>query len=934
MPRNPRPVRRPQTGSDRQAAQSVIDARSQKAWRAVRQFTQMLPSFTSFARMATGNNRITVRLGSQGAQTDGNTIWIFPPISLGEERIHQRSLCDRRGPDKRQQCSACDAREVSLFYLFHEIAHIAFESVVPPQRYLVDRIEGMIDDWHPAGVCHHASYMRNQLPLATHYMELGKVHNGFLPTIVNVLEDARVNAKMFRARPGLKIMFEAGTVRIFEHGRELSTGERQMWRDDKPNPQIMIGLFLLASGYAIEEGYLSEQVTESLRDSELVRIASRVVMANSAHQVMELSIEAFARLNELGYCLVPKCEPAPPVPPSAPSEPDDEEHDANQSDQDDGQAPPEPEGDDSGESGDDPGGSGESSGGSAGQPEDQSDAGEETDAGSADAEPESGAGGQHQDGAGGGQGDEDDSSDPDGDQADSSADDVNRGTGDIDEQTEGENGSGAESSTRGAGSDDERDDEDNDDSDSSSGAESTFEDGEPSSEGGDAEHRHQGEDSASPEADEKGDRPVSGESQDLDEADQFDEDWSDDSDEDWSDAEEDDEPEGESIWDDPTAAEAAADQYSTPGDDPAPTDYGSPDDVGDIVKQFGGHTEVDDFDADESGIDHQHFDEEDHSHEDQYSRQNRELMERKAVELATKQSSRFDNPSRGLAGLEVIQYPQPAIKWGTTAKRGVKPPSQRIAAYMPGEALMGEAVMRARLVFEANQRAKEQRNLKAGRVDGRVLGRRAPFGDPRIMSKRTIPGRRDYFYVIGVDCSGSTDWYERHHRIKRAVMAQATLLDRVGAKFAIYGFTGTEDIQHPMYHSYGTLDTIYVLDIKGPDEPWNELSQSKLADTRPIAGNYDGHNLEFLRKVCDSRTETVRGILYYTDGEMPAGNPDEEIVIINDEIATCRRKGYSLNAVGINTDSPRQYGLNTVQVDSDGDLNKVVEQLGRDLRTR
>lgn len=912
------------------AQQSVIDARSNQAWRAVRQFTAMLPTFTSFARMATGNNKVTVRLGKQGAQTDGSSIWIFPPISLGEERIHDRSKCDRRGYDKRQMCKACDAREVSLFYLFHEIAHIAFDSVVRPLDYLVDKVEAMIDDWHPAGVCSHAGYMKRQAQIAENYMALGGAHNGFLPTIVNALEDARVNARMFRTRPGLKIMFEAGTVRVFEKGIELSTGEVILWRDQKPNPAAIIGLFLLSSGYRVEEGYFSEQVSELLLDATLVKLCDRVVRANSAHQIMEISIDTFKRLNELGFCNVPKCEASPPIP--APStDPDDEEQDANEPTDGDpdsgGSSSPSgdaDEGDQSDDSGSVPPDNGDTGSGVDG--EDQQPDSTTQDAGptgpdSDDSEYNEDSGdGDSKDGTGNGAGDSRTTEDPEGTEDPASADGDVRGSDDDDDSSEGEDDLGgssestedvahsdegsAGSGSSGASGNDNGDDQSDSELASPSSADAESDDGDSTSESEDDDEGESSSKSASDANNKNEDQTPSVDDEN---------------------AVEPVEPDvSESVWDDPAAATAAARQYER-NEQPALADYGSPSEVADLVKTFGAHEDVDDFDVDDSGISHTHFGDEEHEHEDQYERQTRELQERTALERAVKQSAAFDTQSHNLGGLKVFDYPMRSVRWADTSPR-FSPDD-----FKASEGIMGPAVMRARLVFEDNVRSRKERNLKSGRVDAKVLGKRAPFGDERIMSKKRRPGKKSRFYAIGVDISGSTSWYERNARIKRAVMAQAELLHRVGVTFAIYGMTGGQHVEDLRKREWGVQDDIWVMKVKGPEDPWNVTTQQKLADLDPVAENYDGHNIEFLRKICDTRSETDRGIIYYTDGEMPAANADEELVVLNDELRICRMRKYGLLAVGINTDSPRQYGLDTVQVDSDADITKVVEQLGRHL---
>jgi hypothetical protein len=74
-------------------------------------------------------------------------------------------------------------------------------------------------------------------------------------------------------------------------------------------------------------------------------------------------------------------------------------------------------------------------------------------------------------------------------------------------------------------------------------------------------------------------------------------------------------------------------------------------------------------------------------------------------------------------------------------------------------------------------------------------------------------------------------------------------------------------------------------------------------------------------------TATDRIVIYYTDGEMPAENKEEETQILLREIDLYKKYGITLVCVGIQTDSPKQYGLPTVRVDSDDDLVKVIKFL-------
>ena len=72
------------------------------------------------------------------------------------------------------------------------------------------------------------------------------------------------------------------------------------------------------------------------------------------------------------------------------------------------------------------------------------------------------------------------------------------------------------------------------------------------------------------------------------------------------------------------------------------------------------------------------------------------------------------------------------------------------------ETILAPALMRMRLVFAENKRTQRSRNQKSGKLDARVLGRRAWNDDDRLFGKKVIPGKRDYVVYICIDVSGST----------------------------------------------------------------------------------------------------------------------------------------------------------------------------------
>lgn len=236
------------------------------------------------------------------------------------------------------------------------------------------------------------------------------------------------------------------------------------------------------------------------------------------------------------------------------------------------------------------------------------------------------------------------------------------------------------------------------------------------------------------------------------------------------------------------------------------------------------------------------------------------------------------------------------------------------------ESIIGAALSRARIAFANNARTKEMRNLKSGKVNGRVLGRRAPVKDPRLFAKKQRPGRRNYFVILGGDVSASTIGSSLV-LIKRAIMAQAEVLARLGIPFEV--IMHSADTANRGYDGYEV--DMYL--VKEAGEPWNDKARARLEEIGPDSNNLDGHTIQLYRKRLDARTETDRILMYYTDGKMPALNAGEEIQVLRRELNIFQKKNYKLLCVGVRTSSPEDWGLPTARVDEDKDLINVVKHL-------
>jgi nitric oxide reductase activation protein len=230
-----------------------------------------------------------------------------------------------------------------------------------------------------------------------------------------------------------------------------------------------------------------------------------------------------------------------------------------------------------------------------------------------------------------------------------------------------------------------------------------------------------------------------------------------------------------------------------------------------------------------------------------------------------------------------------------------------------------------RRVFADNRRAKKQANLKSGRINAKVLGKRVVTKDERLFKHHTQPGKKDYSVVIGMDVSGSTSG-RNLVLMKRAVMAQANLLNRMGIDFAVIAHSGINARSAGV--AGAELDIYFIKEFQ---EPWSNDVKDRLRNIGPYSGNLDGHALEFMRKMIDKTTTTDKIIMYYSDGKMPAMNFDEELEVLQREIRICKQRGIKLLGVGIRTDSPTAHGLDTVEVEEDRDINKVVKHLEKHL---
>lgn len=939
------------------------------AWKAIQVLRGMMPQLAHFARAATGNPKVQVEITTDTPHTKGNKIFIRPPLGLASKAPHQRSRCGERDDSGKQICMACQIREVIDFYLFHEIAHVAGKTQIEASYLSFNLANEYINEWHH-GECEHWRLIRNELDYVRSRtcdsMTLLNVLNPYLPIIFNVLEDCRVNRMTFMARPGMEHIFTMNMERLLTEGSEVGIDQYLSWSEAPLDSQFMIGLQMVAANYQTQDT-LHPDVQVALSDSRLIDICNRALLAEDAHGIFTLSLEVFKRAQELGFCLVEKCVPEPeiPVDPGAEPEPagdggagDDQNAEGSGDEEGDAGSGPE-SGVDSGSpesgEGDDESGS-EGTGGS----DDEAGGSEPADSGSGGSDP----GGDDGDSASGGSdsGDADPAGGPGEAGSDSEGGGLDEGTDPqvgegassmpVGANTAGEQ-SGADPATGGMAQDASTENDTGEHAESANTSDTAGISG-PGEQGasvqGSGELENQ-DGNARQEEMGIGDEAISSESRPGSNGQSgTDESRSDESDgaDGAGDAEErpeaeDGEPdypldlESDNPWDidnQEDIFDSAGSQQHGPMPTPthdAPTDvsHGTPDDVARDLSRFlvhgtGDHEGLLDMLSDDDLSDLLGYEE---GREYDYK-----IL--KVLELAINQVGQFDAPSLEVVGNEIADYPHWGIKWDPTmaAQHHQCTIADLPKVFAPPESLIGRVVLHSRRVFDDNLRAAHDRNRKSGRINTRVLGRRAPVNDPRLFQKKVVPAKRDYFVILGGDASFSTDRNMRNEKIKRTMHAQGDLFTRLGVPWAGYMHSAFPSSLVPFKPlGSGTQFYNYILPFKGEHEAWNDAAKEKLASVLPISDNLDGHSFEYYRKVAMQHRATDRIVIYFTDGQMPAANKDEELVILTREIKEYKRQGIHLVCVGIQTDSPSKYGLPTVRVDSDEDIIKVIEFIGKIL---
>lgn len=817
-------------------------------------FRGMQSTLTAYAQRLTGRKDVeVVATASSNGSTDGTKIYYRPPTSLGKKMPHESWACDKRDAQGLLRCGACRQREEILGTIYHEIAHIWFQSFSGISKggkraALEASVNGDLyrDTPFSEGIRERIKSAGDTKKM--NYLDLAAMISPWMQILVNSLEDARIEQALFRALPGTKDMLTANAVQIFMtgvEGRNPRTGawEKTLWKDRKLNEQAAVALYCKAAGFDYHE-WFDPWVVSTLDDKDLQPLIEEVRTAKNVEAVFINAFPILALMREKYGYFKSESDPAEPEPPA--EEPRDESESAEES-PDSGTNP---EGDDGGEGGDSAGegvSSHETPSEEEGELADDSDG---RDSG------ESSAGGSSEDieaADEGSEGEPDGAGDSDGDGS-SAGDEVPKEVPDSGE---------AESDSFGSG-------DSGDPVDESGSGESMDMDGLSGEHSGDEGLSELGDD-----PDESGESTGRRAGEGSGGDDLIDQEW-------------DDTPSGTSV---PKPSIEFGDEWGAEKE---------------IAEATGHHEHSSDGSRDTA------------LHEDDDA----SVVE--AMTLVLGQGEWFDELSVGLNTVRVLREGKPDFRGGPRRLYAWESRTGAAGEFRPTEQLIGQAILQARITFQANDRGKHERGLKRGRVHGGSLASKAPFGDPRMFERKTLPGRNSYFVGLGLDISGSTSGVNLD-LIKRIAYAEAEMLSRLGVNFFMYAHSGT--------YRGGKYD-LMMHELKAPDEPWNDKTRIRLDGLGASEANLDGHTMEFYRKILDSRREKTRILHYYTDGAMPCENGPEERDVLKREIRTFRNKKYVLVGVGVRTTAPKAYGLDTVEVNKPEDIKKVIVDLRARLEAR
>ena len=310
------------------------------AVKAVANFKRMIPSLEGFATALAGKP-LRIVPSSDGTYSDGRTLHIRPPYTLGTDEVpHTRSLCGTRDTEGFALCPACERRERIVSLVYHEMSHIIFGSFETVDHGKIKR--GLLH----ADLKQEAENIDHHLRVTTGKADAQSVaaaiFGGSAPfSVVNALEDSRVDALMAEVRPGTHEMTLATRKQVMDEVE---------WIKYPLDAQACAAPLLAVENFEYEN-YLHEWVAFAVSDPKIDKIFGEIYAAISVDASIVIAARYVDAMKDFGF-FGGRPEPEEEMPgegePSEDSEEGEGDADETNDSSDEDNAPGESEGSDDG----------------------------------------------------------------------------------------------------------------------------------------------------------------------------------------------------------------------------------------------------------------------------------------------------------------------------------------------------------------------------------------------------------------------------------------------------------------------------------------------------------------------------------------------------------------------------------------------------------
>lgn len=277
--------------------ESLSKRRREGSVRAIKKFNTMIPALRQYARTESGNPKLQLKAGPV-SQTDGNTIFICPPVRLGMERKHN-SMCDEY-EFSISMCPACAAQDELMMVLRHEIGHLVHGSLEPVrggQAIAMTRRCGAIGSEQQT--LFEKSVYDN--PKGYSLVHVSSLRDPYISMATLMAEDLRCDEARLVADPAQREAFFSYGETLLIEGIERDSGERTHYTQLDEQHQAVMAFMFYARGHDVD-GYFNAGVVEALEDPRFRPLAVRCLNAPDSTESFGCALELVDLFNEFDLC--------------------------------------------------------------------------------------------------------------------------------------------------------------------------------------------------------------------------------------------------------------------------------------------------------------------------------------------------------------------------------------------------------------------------------------------------------------------------------------------------------------------------------------------------------------------------------------------------------------------------------------------------------